>query len=429
MKNVTTIALSLVFLITLTSCGSDPESEGSRVIIPPPSANELSGPLLIIGSPSVTSVNSTGTVTFTVTYSGAASVTLAVADVSLNATGTATCTIGVSGSGVLSRTITLSACLGSGTVSLSLAYGTASTSSGTRSSAFGPSQTVVVDNTVTPFDLKRGDINRDGIPDFILRGGSGVGLYAMLMNSSLQTSLSDVLPIDSTIAANWVVVGVHDFDNDFYTDVLLFNNIASDRSLKVLKLGGASGRTVLSEVNLMQDGSTMKLPIDLEIKGVAKLDADEDVDLILRKTDGQIIAYEMNGLSFQASHVVSAELPVNYDVKAVHETLTPQKTDLIFQHTTGAVAADVVRWRLDKFTKIQAESPTILAVETNAALGFAPPWQFMAARRFVGDVEPSLIAVNTNTGQMRRYMFEDKYYVGLESLSFVLGTAWDLASD
>jgi hypothetical protein len=103
-------------------------------------------PAVSIGSPSATLTGS-GPVTYTVTYTGADSVTLAPSDITLNKTGTATGTVSVSGSGNTQRIVTISSITGDGTLGITIAAGTASDLAGNTAGAAGPSVTFTVDNT------------------------------------------------------------------------------------------------------------------------------------------------------------------------------------------------------------------------------------------------------------------------------------------
>ena len=103
-------------------------------------------PIVSVGLPSGTDTTS-GPVTYTITYSGADSVTLADGDVTLNPTGTATGTVAVTGTGKTTRTVTISAISGDGTLGISLAAATASDTAGNLAVAAGPSGTFNVDNT------------------------------------------------------------------------------------------------------------------------------------------------------------------------------------------------------------------------------------------------------------------------------------------
>ena len=71
------------------------------------------GPTVVISGPSVSSTN-TGPVTYTITYTGASTVSLSNGDVNLNDTGSADGTITVSGTGTTTRTVTISGITGNG---------------------------------------------------------------------------------------------------------------------------------------------------------------------------------------------------------------------------------------------------------------------------------------------------------------------------
>jgi len=105
---------------------------------------ESSLPSVVIGSPSTTSVTSSSTnVTFTVSASDNDSFNLP--SVTLNTTGSASCTASVSGTGTSSRTVTLSLCVGIGTVGFTAPSGAAQTRIGGQSNA-QTSGTVSVNN-------------------------------------------------------------------------------------------------------------------------------------------------------------------------------------------------------------------------------------------------------------------------------------------
>ena len=82
------------------------------------------GPSITVGAPSA-SITNTGPVSYTVNYTGAASVTLDETDITLNTTGDATGDVAVTGSGTTTRTVTISNITGDGTIAISIAAGTA----------------------------------------------------------------------------------------------------------------------------------------------------------------------------------------------------------------------------------------------------------------------------------------------------------------
>jgi hypothetical protein len=97
--------------------------------------------------------------TYTVSYSGATSISLTTAQISGNSTGGASCSVTVSGSGAESRVVTLSSCTGNGTFRFSITAGTASDLAGNTAPGAGPSVAVTVDNTAPVFSFAAASSN------------------------------------------------------------------------------------------------------------------------------------------------------------------------------------------------------------------------------------------------------------------------------
>jgi len=125
-------------------------------------------PKLRISSPSQ-AVTNTGPVTYTLTYTHADTVTLAPENVALNATSTVSVTdpVVVSGTGASTRTVTISGITGNGTLSISIAAGTARNVVGNTATAAGPSAAFTVDNirpTVSMSTPSRNSTSASRIP-------------------------------------------------------------------------------------------------------------------------------------------------------------------------------------------------------------------------------------------------------------------------
>lgn len=104
----------------------------------------LPGMSISIGPPSAPYTKS-GPVTYTITYTGADSISLSATNVTQSKTGSVSAILSVSGSGNTARTVTLSGISGNGTIAIYIASGTAS---GCGSApAVGPSTAFIVDNT------------------------------------------------------------------------------------------------------------------------------------------------------------------------------------------------------------------------------------------------------------------------------------------
>ncbi len=104
------------------------------------------GPGVSIGAPDV-ALTRGGPVTYTISYTDAASVSLSSADVALNSSGTATGVVSVSGTGNATRVVSLSSISGDGSLGITLAPGTALDVANNPAPGAGPSATVTVDNT------------------------------------------------------------------------------------------------------------------------------------------------------------------------------------------------------------------------------------------------------------------------------------------
>lgn len=115
-----------------------------------------SGPSITITGPSKSPVKADSSVSYVVTYSGAANITLGQSDVALITTGTANAYVSVSDLSSSQKTITLSNIMGEGTISIKVAAGTAVDEINNPSKASALSDAVIVDNTaaiVSPVTL------------------------------------------------------------------------------------------------------------------------------------------------------------------------------------------------------------------------------------------------------------------------------------
>ncbi len=106
-------------------------------------------------SPPSQSLTRNGPVTYTVTYGGAAGVSLDAADVTLVRNGSVTGTVSVSGAGLTERTITVDNILGDGTLSIALAANTAVSSGGQPAPAVISTTPFAVDNTPPTLTVRR----------------------------------------------------------------------------------------------------------------------------------------------------------------------------------------------------------------------------------------------------------------------------------
>ncbi|MEZ4870660.1 MAG: hypothetical protein R2827_00145 [Bdellovibrionales bacterium] len=110
-------------------------------------SEEDEGLSITVGSPTVPASNSSGSISFIVTYIGADSVNLTAGDITLVGD-TAGCSVSVTNGTTTTPQVTISGCTGNGSVSIVIAPGTATDSSGnTADAADATDEPVVIDNT------------------------------------------------------------------------------------------------------------------------------------------------------------------------------------------------------------------------------------------------------------------------------------------
>ncbi|HNW26974.1 MAG TPA: choice-of-anchor D domain-containing protein [Spirochaetota bacterium] len=106
-------------------------------------------PTVAIGPPSPAAINGSGSVNYTVTYTGANTVSLDVGNVFMTTTsGTAACsTVNVTNGATSTPTVTISGCAGDGTINISISAGTSSDTAGNLDVGAGPGADFTVDAT------------------------------------------------------------------------------------------------------------------------------------------------------------------------------------------------------------------------------------------------------------------------------------------
>lgn len=136
-------------LTVSVAANSAQDTAGNQALAAGPSSSatvDNTRPTLSLSGPTPTSGNSSATIEWTVTYSGADTVTLSSTDVTLGGTATAGCAKSISGSGTTSRTVSVTGCTGNGTLTISIAANSAQDNAGNTSLAAGPSTSATIDN-------------------------------------------------------------------------------------------------------------------------------------------------------------------------------------------------------------------------------------------------------------------------------------------
>nr|AGU12012.1 hypothetical protein [uncultured organism] len=137
--SVTVTPASIVNLDGLTGSGSALVQTYTMVVVAPV------GPVVTLSTPSYPKVRYGHTNVIQATFTGATASTLTAAGVTKIQTGTASCTLVVTAVSASGATLSLSSCIGDGTVSVSVNAGMASDGSGNLSAASAPSTAFIVD--------------------------------------------------------------------------------------------------------------------------------------------------------------------------------------------------------------------------------------------------------------------------------------------
>jgi prepilin-type N-terminal cleavage/methylation domain-containing protein/prepilin-type processing-associated H-X9-DG protein len=187
-------------------------------------------PTLAIGAPSTT-LTRNGTVSYTVTYTGADTIGLAAGNVTLNKTGNANGTVNVVNSGPTTRTVEISGITGDGTIGISIAAGTASDTAGNTAAAAGPSQTFTVDNTAPTLTLGAPSVSstRHGPVTFTVTysGAQTITLAGTDVSMSVTGSVTGTISVQ-TVNATTRTVTVDNISGDGTFSVSIGAGTATD---------------------------------------------------------------------------------------------------------------------------------------------------------------------------------------------------------
>jgi hypothetical protein len=221
----------------------------SRTDITAVTVTENLPPAITIGEPSA-AVTRQEPVSFAVAYGGATEITLAAADITLNTTGTATAVLGepvTTGDAV--RSIPLNTIAGDGTLSISIAAGTATDTEGNAAPAAGPSSPVTVDNTVPTLEISTpsASTTSSGPVDYLVNyaGADTITLTTadVLVNGTgtVAATLADVAATSETER----IVSFSSIDGDGTLGISIAAATAADQAGNTAAAVGPSGDVVV----------------------------------------------------------------------------------------------------------------------------------------------------------------------------------------
>jgi subtilisin family serine protease len=143
-----TLGISIAAGTASDSAGNSAAASGASTVF----TVDNTVPTLSVSAPSLSITKSTS-VTYTLTYTGASTVSVAAGNITLSKTGTANGGVVVSGTGTTTRTVTIGSITGDGTIGITVASGTASDSAGNFVSGTSTGTDFTVDNTAPTVSL------------------------------------------------------------------------------------------------------------------------------------------------------------------------------------------------------------------------------------------------------------------------------------
>jgi phospholipase C len=170
-----------------------------------------------------------------------------------------------------------------------------------------------------------GDFNGDGSADILWRNTTTGDMAIWEMNGTtiLNPSATGV----GTVATNWNVVGVGDFNGDGKADILWQNTSNGNLAIYLM-----NGTTVTSSATFANPGA-------YSVVGIGDFNGDGKSDILLRDGSGDIAIWEMNGTTI--TNVNSAGVGNLSSVWSVAETGDfngDGMSDILWRDTSGDIA-------------------------------------------------------------------------------------------
>jgi hypothetical protein len=179
----------------------------------------------------------------------------------------------------------------------------------------------------------------------------------------------------STLPANWIVVGVADFNGDSRPDYLLYNVSTRQTAVWYLNnnvfVSGAFGPT---------------LPANWKVVGVADFDADGRPDyLLFNSTSHQTAIWYLSGTTFVRG-AFGPSLPSGWDLVAVDDFNADGELDYVLY---APATRQTAIWYLNNNAFVGGAYGPTLPVN----------WRVVGVADFNGDNKPDYLLFNSSTGQ------------------------------
>ncbi|HUD87919.1 MAG TPA: FG-GAP-like repeat-containing protein [Xanthobacteraceae bacterium] len=170
-----------------------------------------------------------------------------------------------------------------------------------------------------------GDFNGDGMADMLWRNTTtgAVAIWEMNGTTILNPSSSGV----GTVATNWTVVGVGDFNGDGMADILWQNTSNGNLAIYLM-----NGTTVASSATFANLGA-------YSVVGIGDFNGDGKSDILLRDGSGDIAIWEMNGTAILNPNTSGVgNLSTVWSVAETGDFNGDGMSDILWRDTSGDIA-------------------------------------------------------------------------------------------
>ena len=175
------------------------------------------------------------------------------------------------------------------------------------------------------------DFDQDGKTDLLFQKDDG-SLAVWFMDGA-KLKLGAMLNPTTTGDRNWQVVGADDMDGDGQVD-LVFQNAANGMLAAWLMDGLTLRQAVLLSPSAPGESGW-------SVVGTGDVDNDGKADLVFQRTDGMIAFWLMDGTSLVSGQVLSSAQPLEplWQVKGIADLNQDDQLDLVVQTTDGSLGA------------------------------------------------------------------------------------------
>jgi hypothetical protein len=247
----------------------------------------------------------------------------------------------------------------------------------------GPASTVA---PLTWSPQGMGDLDGDGDTDLLWRNSATNNFHVWLMNGQ-QVMTNSQVQNSSSVASNFVCLGIADFDGDRKADVLFRDN--NNGQIIVWKMNGNT-RVSGQVLNPSFWNST-----GLEFMGTGDFNGDGRQDLLWRNASGIVSGWLMNGFTPIEGAVVgnASAITSEWKIGAIGDLNGDGRADIFWRNTNTAA---VNGWIMNNLYRM-----------SGGGIGSIPlAWTMRCSADINGDGKGDIIWTNGTTGQVNGWIMD-----------------------